>query len=209
MNDLERDSLRARLREGDPYQGEPMPAPDAVRIKARMRERATSQRGRPYWMLAAAAAGMAVVGALGVWVGPPPSTTEEPLPLSPQVSAPRGGDAVADVSTDPVVVPESPPAREPGRPGLAATQPAPASPVAVEPRRVATAPPQVASTDHVAQATITVAAIDPPRAKTRHIQFTAPRGTRIVWTLDPYFEPSTTRTDEPPARHQQGANGKW
>jgi hypothetical protein len=36
----------------------------------------------------------------------------------------------------------------------------------------------------------------------RSIRFTAPRGTRIIWNLDPNFESSTTRNSAPSARPQ-------
>ena len=56
MNDLGRDSLGARLRAGDPYQGESMLTQDAARIRARMRSADVGARTRPNWKPAAAAA---------------------------------------------------------------------------------------------------------------------------------------------------------
>lgn len=206
MNDLERDSLRARLRAGDPYQGEPMPTPDAARIKARMRSAAAvGPRIRPRWIPAAAT--MVAVVALGIWAASRPSTTQAPLPLA--APATSGGDVVAESPSDAFSIPELPSVPEPARDGLAVAQQAPAIPAPAESGLVAVAPPETAEAAPGAVATTTVAAADPPPAAARRIHFTAPRGTRIVWTLDPDFDPSMTRNGAPTARHQQGANGKW
>ncbi len=41
----------------------------------------------------------------------------------------------------------------------------------------------------------------PPDVRARTVQFTAPRGTRIIWTLDPEFE---SPISGPEARQEQG-----
>jgi len=205
MNDLDRDDLRARLRAGDPYQGESMAAPDSARIQARMRAVAANARVGPNWIPAVAAAALVTVVALGIWAGSRPSTTVETLPAP----ATQGSAAVAELPADPVATPELPPVRESQRTGPAAVQSAPAPLASAESRRLADAEPQTAAAENAAQGETIVAAADAPRTEARRIQFTARRGTRIVWTLDPDFDPTTTRNDAPPVRHQQGANDKW
>jgi len=207
MTDLDHDSLRARLRAGDPYQGESMQGPDAARIRARMRAAAVDAQVRPNRILAAAAVAIVTVVALGVWVGSRPSTTEEPTPLP--LPATSDGAAVAELPAEPVSAPQPPSVAAPTRPGLAVVHPAPALPSPREHGLVVIAPPDTADATQVAPTGNTVAATETPRTEARHVQFIAPRGTRIVWTLDPDFEPSTVRNDARQARHQQGANGKW
>jgi len=191
MNHLDRDSLRARLRAGDPYQGEPMPGSNAARIRARMRAAAEGGHALPSWVPAAAAAMVAVV-ALGVWLGSRPSTPEGQLPGTPD------GAAVAELPSEPVTTSQLPQVPETVQTEPAVVHPAPALPELAAAGPMVMAPPETA-----------VAADQAPRTETLRIRFTAPGGTRIVWTLDPDFDPGTTRNDAPPARHQQGANDKW
>jgi len=65
-------------------------------------------------------------------------------------------------------------------------------------------PPQTLEPESIAQpettAATTVADASPPERQARTVQFTAPRGTRIIWTLDPSFESPLT---EQTARQEQ------
>jgi len=189
MNDLDRDPLRERLRAGDPYQGEPMPGPDAVRIRARMRAAAEGGYAMPNWVPAAA---MVAVVALGVWLGSRPSTPEGQSPATPD------GAAVAELPSEPVSTSQLPQVLETVQTEPEVVHPAPALPELAAVGQQASAPSEIA-----------VAADQAPRTEARRVRFTAPRGTRIVWTLDPDFDPGTTHNSAPPARHQQGANDRW
>ena len=201
MNDRERDSLRARLRAGDPYGGEPMPGPAAARIRARMRAAALGARGRPYWIPAAAAAAMVTVVVLGVWQGTGRSHPEQAsLPASPPAAlTPPDENGVAESpGAEPTATMELPRVRPTGPADLAVTHPESALAAVAVDRLPAVAPPETA-----------VTAPETMRTGVRRVQFTAPGGTRIVWALNPDFDPNMTRNGSPPARHQQGANGKW
>lgn len=205
MNEFNRDALQSRLRAGDPYQGESLPASDAARIKAQIRAGAPGARVRLKWMPAAAAAAMVAVVALGIWLGSRPSMTEEPsMSPSTAVSAGAGGPD----APPPISIPETQPVGEPARASLAVVHPAPAPPARAEDGPAFTRPGSASETE-VALAAVSAAASATPTAAARRMQFTARGGTRIVWTIDPDFEPSMTRTDAPTAPHQQGANGKW
>lgn len=215
MKEIDRDALREQLHAGDPYRGEEMPAPDVARIKARMRATAGGARVRSNWIPAAAAAMIAVAVALGTWVNSHPSSTEEPLALPEPASA--DGSLVSESRPEPL--PDAPPdapqdtdasmVDDAAQTEFVAVQPAPASPQTVERRPAAIAPVEPMGEVGAAVAEMTVAADDTPRGESRRIQFTARGGTRVIWTLDPDFEPRTTSKDAPPARRQQGANDKW
>ncbi len=204
MND--RDSLRERLQASDPYQGEPMPAPDVARIKTRMRASAGDKHARPSWIPVAAAAAVVAVVALGIWAGSRSLPTEESLAW-PELATTEG--AAPELPSEPVPATDLPPVGELAQLGLVAVQPAPELPASAESSQQGAAPSETAGAADLPLAETTLAVNDAPPAAARRIQFTARRGTRIVWTLDPDFEPSTTRNSAPPARQQQGANGKW
>jgi hypothetical protein len=195
MSDLENDSLRAQLRAGDPYRGEPMPTLDAARVKARMRAAVAGVHVRLRWIPAAAAAAMATVAGLGVWVISRPSIPEQTLAAPSPATA--GVTGVSESPDETVSRPKTRLAGPTTQLDPADALAALAHPELAEAGPVAVAPPELA-----------VAADQPPRTEARRIRFAAPRGTKIVWTLDPDFEPRTTH-DAPLSRHQQGANDQW
>ena len=202
MNDLYRDSLRARLRQGDPHRGESMPALDAARVKARVRAATTGATARPTWIPAAAVAATVTVVALGVWTGSRPGTR---APASATAAGGNGSAAAPAEPAEPVAPVAAPQSQL--APGLGQRQPAVvhAAPALPEPAPAATllALPEAATAAQGAPPT------EAQRAEVRRVRFTAPRGTRIVWTLDPDFEPGTARDGAPSAPHQQGANERW
>lgn len=190
MNDLDRNSLQAQLRAGDPYQGEDMPAAHARRIRTRLRAAGSGRFERRTWLAAAAAAALAAVIGLGTWAASGPAVPREQAPTT------AGEPAEPEARSGPLTTAELPRARETARVAPPSVRRAPRLPVATEVSLAV--PPVVADADR-----------EPPRSEARRIQFTARRGTRIVWTLDPDFEPNTIRTEAPTAPRQQGANDPW
>jgi hypothetical protein len=109
---------------------------------------------------------------------PAPVTDTEPTPVESPVT-----EAIDPVETAPLVAAEEDPA-------AAATDP---SPDAIGISEVpSTTVAEVPSADAVQQAASVGAPESPGAADTgreaRTVQFTAPGGTRIIWTLDPEFE---------------------
>ena len=117
MKDSDRETLRARLRAADPYQGDSLLASDTVRIKARMRAGAAGARPLPRWLPAAAAAAMVVAVAVGVWAGARTPVAEEAVGLPAPVAS--AGDVGIEPSPDPVAITETQPGRDPARTNLA------------------------------------------------------------------------------------------
>jgi hypothetical protein len=144
----------------------------------------------PGWMAPApamAAVAIAVVALGAVWIGrfadlEPPEFAASGAPPSETTPAPN--DPGTSAST-PI-----PPAPEP-TPALAGLAEETAPRAARAPELVAADDPA----DNAADNSIDNPAENispnpsPPDKRARTVQFTAPRGTRIIWTLDPNFEP--------------------
>ena len=223
MNDNERrkhdearghpETLTRLLRDADPAVGDPGLSPTEV---AQMRRAITdaapegNNRHRapiawPAWIRAEwtqPALALATIGimALGLWlfVGPRPATPPTPVadagtaaippPVEPAVVIPGQAAVVLDpramisdqpaaVQDQPAPIPDQPVAAAPGPPAATVLAPTPAETVAATHRP------------------------SPPDVRTRTVQFTAPRGTRIIWTLNPDF---VSPTSGPDARQEQG-----
>jgi len=88
---------------------------------------------------------------------------------------------IADAS---VTVPESAPETTPGTPS-SVPETAPTATLASQPET----PPTATLASQPENTTVAaVAHPSPPERQARTVRFTAPRGTRIIWTLDPNFE---------------------
>jgi len=165
------DDLRELLREWDPARDDEGLAPtEAGRMRRAVVEasvRRSAWAPRLAWGSAAAAALLlvALAGRGLLW------ETRSPLPAvdkTPGVGGPGDGSPTVTPTTAAPAseLPAIPPVTEPAATAAASSAPGP-----VEPERVVTASLPEA-----------VPARDP-----RQIQFTAPGGTRIIWTLDPEF----------------------
>jgi len=213
-NDGRRDNaLTCLLRDADPAGGESELGPAE---RARMRQIVTDaagQRSRGWagdwrgWVQPAFAAATVITAlGLGIW-----SIRSRPSDV-PAVVADAGG---TPAQTTPATVPPATPPASPldNSPGpvtdfAASARPdtaeEPAADAAAEPAPPASTDPQT-TIDAVAQPeATTVAAVDQPspsNRKSRTVQFTAPRGTRIIWTLDPNFESPVTGRE--PGKEQE------
>ena len=178
------DDLARLLRHGDP--ADDGRAPDPVEL-AEMRQSivAAADESAPSpgfltptggWRIPVplmAATGLAVV-ALGVWLVWSPGTPESSGTAASPPAEPK--ETIAAPIPE---LPETAPAGEEAPPLVADGPPAPAAEAAGPPAE-------------------SVAAGDEREARVVH--FTAPRGTRIIWTLDPNFESPVA---EPKARQEQ------
>lgn len=231
MNDDERrndDEARARpdplthlLRNADPAAGDPGLNPNEV---VRMRRAITAAaledndphrapiawpawmqplRMRPAWMRPALALAAIGIVALGLWTlaGQPPAQPAEPVadagaaptpPAEPSVVNPGQPSAIPH---QPAVIPDDP-AVSSDRPAVSPDQPVAAT---SDPQTM----PVPAPSPGEALAATVAATNDPspPNVRARTVQFTAPRGTRIIWTLDPDFESPIAGRE---ARQEQG-----
>lgn len=149
---------------------------------------------RPPWMRPALALATIGIVALGLWalVGPPPAAPPEPV-----------ADAGADAAPSP---PAEPPVVNPDQAAEIADQRAviSARPAPIPDQPVAAAPNLPAMTVPAARPAETVAVTNdpsPPDVRARTVQFIAPRGTRIIWTLNPDF---VSPISGPDARQEQG-----
>ena len=210
-----RDEISHLLRRGDPYQGQELSGAERQRIRARMREVA----GPPFLGLTTMRAGLAVMGVLSTlwlasWLQLPTAPEVEPVPdvavlvpsavdndprpltaavADPQNAAPTATSRLAAPGT------AAPGTAAPGTaaPGTAApgtAAPGTAAPGTAARRSVRSAVPA----SHNATLTVAAPALPPvldeiPPRPARALRFTAPQGTRIIWTLDPDFEPTETR----------------
>ena len=200
------DDLRDLLRAGDPHQGERLDDVTAVRIRARMLDAArpaSSRRARRVPVLAAATATVAVaLLAVWLWETPVPAIREAP---APEALAPRFEPAM---QAPEILVPRFEPAtRAPDLVGPSAPALPASAPVA----------PAVVADGASAPAVATVVAESGPQTaaatrEARHLRFTAPGGTRIIWTLDPDFEASVVRAGassrSPEPEPQQGDDAR-
>ncbi len=213
MNDNERrnhdeargqpEALTRLLRDTDPAADDPGMNPTEVAqmrraITAAARDGSDRHRAplassawmRRPWMRPALALATIGIVALSLWVlvGPPPA-----------VPAGSVADAGVGAPSTPSV---EPPVMIPGQPAVISDQPVP-----IPDQRVAAAPDPQAMTvpaPRPAEALAETAAPNdpsPPDIRARTVQFTAPRGTRIIWTLDPDFESPISGPD---ARQEQG-----
>lgn len=165
----DRRDLRQMLRAGDPYDGAKLPAADATRIKARVRA-AAGERPAPAlnWTLAGVVTACTALVALVVWVAMPAPE------LQPDTS---------------LAAPDPPPVSV-SRPGAGTTSPAldlttlSAAELVTDPRDERLEATRAAGLTAPAPA----AAVSPSPPLARHVRMTAPRGTRIIWTLDPAFD---------------------
>ncbi len=231
MNDNERhrdearerpDALTRLLRDADPAADDPGLNPTEV---AQMRrEIIETTRGgiathrapigspawmRPPWMRPALALATIGIVALGLWVlaGPPPepvadSGAASTSPAGPPGVIPGQSAVIPDqrevISDRPAVIPDQR-AVISDQPAAIQDQPAP-----IPDQPVTAAPDPPAMTVAAPSPVETAAATNdpsPPDVRARTVQFTAPRGTRIIWTLDPEFE---SPISGPEARQEQG-----
>ena len=217
------DELTYKLRLGDP-------AADAPQIDglelARMRrtiiaaaeEAQDTRAGSWTWInvsrpLAVALATI-VIALFAVWLFTP---TPGIVPGGPAAGDDVPPGAVADAApptVEPAEAGSAPPPRtstqaEPLSPEQTTTLPDPAIESPVPAEQISpieqVAPPQTLEPQPIAPpdapTAITVADTSPSDRQARTVQFTAPRGTRIIWTLDPNFEsPFVEQT----ARQEQG-----
>ncbi len=195
-----RDEISHLLRRGDPYQGQELSGAERQRIRARMREVA----GPPFLGLTTMRAGLAVMGVLSTlwlasWLQLPTAPEVEPVP-DVAVLVPSAVDndprpltaAVADPQNAAPTATSRLAAPGTAAPGTAA--PGTAAPGTAARRSVRSAVPA----SHNATLTVAAPALPPvldeiPPRPARALRFTAPQGTRIIWTLDPDFEPTETR----------------
>jgi hypothetical protein len=228
MTEVERNTLRDQLRAGDPYDGTDMPAADVDRVRAALR--AAGEPPSVRWMPLAAAAAGAVL-ALAVWtVSNTESTRVVPNldgePTTPAMASPdrRAPDSVAAEPAPSVLGTAEREGVVDDRVAAAGDVAGAATPAA--PRRaadteVAGGEARVAGLTPLADdggAAPEPAAVDIPAVGTRaatttspaprNVRFTAPRGTRIIWTLDPAFESRTESSTARPTRDQQGADAR-
>ncbi len=168
------DEIGQLLRRGDPYQGQELSSIERQRIQARMRTATL----RPVPGLAGSRFGLAALGVLAtLWLASwlPLSLTRVSAPeaerLPESVSVPSALDDDPTPHVAAAVVPEVDTSRavDPS-PVMRRTAALPAAP-----RLVASPPGEI------------------PSRPARALRFTAPQGTRIIWTLDPDFEPTETR----------------
>ena len=206
MNDNERrhddeargqpEALTRLLRDADPAAGDPGLNPTEV---AQMRRAITDAARdgndrhrapiawpawmRPEWMrpaLALAAIGIVALG-LRVLVGPPPAAPPAPVADTGAASTP----------------PVEPPVANPGQPAM----------IPIPDQRVTAAsdpPAMTVPAPRPAEALAETGATSdpsPPNVRARTVHFTTPRGTRIIWTLDPDFKSPISGPD---ARQEQG-----
>ncbi len=143
----------------------------------------------PAWMRPALALATIGIVALGLWAlaGQPPAQPAEP---------------VADAGVAPTP-PAEPPVVIPDEPALSSDQPAviPDQPVAAAADPQAMTVPAPSSGEALAATVAATNDPSPPDVRARTVQFTAPRGTRIIWTLDPDF---VSLIAGPEARQEQG-----
>lgn len=160
----DRDELGALLRLGDPAQGDP--GPDGADL-ARMRRAMLAEAGRDHGRIAAAGSRLVVAAALVaaavitvlIRVEPPFGV----LPVEPD-SPGLGASTPAHAAVEPASRPQAATALRHAEPGpvvavLSDTPPAPPADVA-----------------------------DPGTPRATTVRFTTPRGTQIIWTLDPRVE---------------------
>ena len=159
---------------------------DAARLDADSSAHFGPWAGRALPTLAAAAAVSVVLLAVS-WFGLGSRSTA-PTQIAGSIEPPAVAESVPSGAT------------EPAEPAAAAPQTA-----AVGPDAVASIDPQpapdAATGSTGAVSAITASSPTDQEARTRTVQFTAPRGTRIIWTLDPEFE---SPISGPPARQEQG-----
>ncbi len=129
---------------------------------------------RPAWLSPAVALATIGIVALGLWVVAGQLSV---MPDQPAVSSDRP-PAIAD---QPAVIPAQPVAAAADPQAMTVPVPSPGEALAAT----------VAATNDPS----------PPDVRTRTVQFTAPRGTRIIWTLDPDF---VSLIAGPEARQEQG-----
>jgi hypothetical protein len=153
----------------------------------------------------AAAAGAA---ALALWLLGP--TVLAPVVPSPPAQPARSSDSAPDAITDVPGARASGPARQPSAdPSVAvlpettvlppAVSPAGSLPAATADRPAIEAPAARSIVPEAERAT--VGNTPPTRENTRTVHFVAPGGTRIIWTIDPNFEPPIAG---PSARKENG-----
>lgn len=167
--------------------------------------------GRPAWLLPAMAVAVLVAAVgLAVWslqggAGSPPGAVAEGVAPIPQASvATEPAATAAAQETPPTTAPATSmgeaPLSEPPRqavadasvdaPGIFEPQPGAGNPAIDQPAaQAATEPAAVTVADGPAVADSTTPDTD---RQARTVQFVAPRGTRIIWTLDPNFESPIT-----------------
>jgi hypothetical protein len=116
-----------------------------------------------------------------------PETTVAPPVVGAAESSPAATAAVAPVepsaAATAAVAPVEPSAAATAAAGPA--EPSSATSPAAPPRAAAPSAPIL----EAASATVRQGDASPPRENTRTVQFVAPGGTRIIWTIDPNFEP--------------------
>lgn len=161
------------LRAGDPHQGQALDVAERQRILTHLRAAArVTPAASAFGPLAWAAMATAVLAVAIAWLawpgGPPvvPENVQAPALPAPPPTVVTAEESPAEATTPPAIVETTPEALHPAL--LAeAVETAPTEPVAVE-----------------------IAASPSPRLdrQPRSVQFTAPRGTRIIWTLDPEFD---------------------
>ena len=206
------ETLTRLLRDADPAVGDPgMSRSEVAQMRRAITDAARDGNDRrrapiawPAWMRpewTRPALTLAAIGtvALGSWivVGSPPAAPPAPVadagtasipPVEPPAVIPGQGAVILDqramISDQPAAVQDQP------------------APIPDQPVATATGPP--AATMPAPAAAETVAAthdLSPRDVRSRTVQFTAPRGTRIIWTLNPDF---VSPTSGPDARQEQG-----
>lgn len=183
----ERDPVGRKLRQGDPYDGSPMAPADVARARARMLEAAVGRRTAGS-RIPATAAVAAVLAAVGLWLYSPDGGERVPVSSGPAPMPVPASDAAAG---EPVQSRRAPVVR------TAPALPAVAAPVA----EVAVAAP---TTEALPQTQVVAGEARRSR-RPRSVQLTAPRGTRILWTLDPDYEPASGVDAGRLEQAQQGA----
>ncbi len=184
----DRDALRSLLRDADPAaDGAGLDAVQRAHMRQAIIETAYGRAGDGLWSAAwqgggrpalAAAALITVVG-LALWTldrnpeSPPGEIADAGMTVPKPGPATTPGASSSVPETEPTATLASPPETAPT--ATLASQPdsPPTATVASQPENTT-----VAGVDHTS----------PPDRQARTMQFIAPRGTRIIWILDPNFE---------------------
>lgn len=211
---LSDEELRDLLRQGDPAADGSEPTPDEFAAMRRtMLNQVDTSPTKSAWlswstMTVAATVTVAVIAlAILLQVGPtgivpepgPEPTVQQPPATDPLAASPRPEEPGEPSSpSETAAEPEQPPAGTPAGQVAEAAPTEGAQPGAQPGAQQAAPQPGVAAAEPGAQLTATAPPQETPPTdrQARTVQFTAPGGTRIIWTLDPDFQLPASEPDQ-------------